>query len=78
MANLLTLSVYALEGYSSHFVLSVCLSMADLEDGELLVLQRDTNLKSTRFESLYFATFFWKFGIVLGKSEKTLCRSSAP
>ena len=38
------LSAHALESYSSHFV---CLSVADLEDGGLLALQRDTNLKST-------------------------------
>ena len=37
----LTLSVHALEGHSSHFV---CLSVADLEDGGLLALQRDMNL----------------------------------
>ena len=49
---LLTLSMHALEGYSSHSVclsvclLSICLSVADLKDGGLLVLQRDTNLKS--------------------------------
>ena len=55
----LTLSLHAIEGYSSHFVclsaclsvslslcLSVSLSVADLEDGGLLALQRDTNLKS--------------------------------
>ena len=49
---LLTLSAHALEGYGSHFVcLFVCfyvsLSVADLEDGGLLALQRDTNLNST-------------------------------
>ena len=33
----LTLSVHALEGYSSQFVcLSVCVAVADLEDGRLL------------------------------------------
>ena len=39
-----------LEDYSSHFVvcLSVCLSVADLEDGGLLALQRDMNLKSEK------------------------------
>ena len=39
---LLTFSAHALEGYSiSHFVcLSVCLSVADLEDGGLLEPQR--------------------------------------
>ena len=37
-------SAHALEGYSGHFV---CLSVADLEDGRLLVLLRDMNLKST-------------------------------
>ena len=41
---ILTLSEHALERYSSHFV---CLSVADLKDGGLLALQRDTNLKST-------------------------------
>ena len=41
----LTLSVHAREGYNSHFVcLSVCLSVADLGDGGLLTLQRDTSL----------------------------------
>ena len=39
-----SVSMRALEGYSSHFV---CLSVADLEDGGLLALQRDMNLKST-------------------------------
>ena len=43
-----TLSANALEGCSSHFVLSVCLSVStDLEDGGLLALQRDMNLKHT-------------------------------
>ena len=44
---LLTLRANALEGCSSHFVyLSVCLSVStDLEDGGLLALQRDMNLK---------------------------------
>ena len=43
----LIFSAHALEGNSSHFVcLSICLSVDDLEDGILLALQRDTNLKS--------------------------------
>ena len=42
--------MHAHEGYSGHFVclsvnLSVCLSVADLKGGGLLVFQRDMNLK---------------------------------
>ena len=51
MLDLLTLSVHAREGYSSHFVcLSICLSVclsAYLEDGRLLALKRDMNLRRT-------------------------------
>ena len=47
--------MHALEGYSSHFV---CLSVADLEDGGLLVLQRDMNI-------------FFNSALFLRKSEKT-------
>ena len=64
---LLTLSANALEGCSSHFVLSVCLSVStDLEDGGLLALQRDMNLKSTTIEVVLFAIFL-KFGFFLDK-----------
>ena len=46
---LLTLCTHALECCSSHFVclsvcLFVCLLVADLEDGGLLALQRDSNV----------------------------------
>jgi len=42
---LLILSGHVLEGYSSHFDrLSVCLSVADLEDDVHFVLQRDVPL----------------------------------
>ena len=42
--------------------LSVYLSVADLKDGRLLALQRDTNLKSTMM-----SLSFLKFGLVLEK-----------
>ena len=38
--------------------LSVCLSVADLVDGRLLALQRDTNLNSTMIEVSLISHFF--------------------
>jgi len=62
---LLTLRAHALEGYSSHFVcLSVCLSsVANLEDGGLLALQRDMRLN---WMTIY-VPLICKFGLVLNK-----------
>ena len=56
----------ALEGYSSHFVcLSVFLSVADLEYGGLLALQRNTNLKE--YDDLNRFNLPLKFSLVLAK-----------
>ena len=52
--------------------LSVCLSVADLKDGRLLALQRDTNLKE--YDDLScFNLLHLKFGLVLEKKWKN-CR----
>ena len=68
---------HALEGYSSHFV---CLSVADLEDGKLLALQRDTNFK--KYDNLsHFNTLMCHFFEIRPcpcDKVKKLCRSSAP
>ena len=69
----LTLSVHALEGYSSHFYLSVCLSVclsvADLEDGRLLAL-RDMSLNWITIYVPLICHTLLKFGLVLEKKYK--------
>ena len=72
-----------LEDYSSHFVvcLSVCLSVADLEDGVLLALQRDTNLKSAtrRFNlPLLYSIVYNEIRPCSREKVKKLCCSSPP
>ena len=73
----LTLSAHA-EDYSSHFVcLSVCLSVADLEDGDTFSASKRHELKLDDNLCLFNLPHFLNSALLSRRSEK-LCRSSAP
>ena len=52
--------------------LSVCLSVADLEDGGVLALQRDTNLKEYDDLSRFNLPLFKNSALFSRKGEKTV------